>query len=209
MQQGPFAPRALPRFLATSGPSDTLSPSAASRSSRSHGLPLSAAFPAGRGGLHQLTPHALVTVLPLRPRRRAPPKPEEDGPAAFVHSSWTRPPVACSSRGYFRVHSRCGPVTRSPPKRWLRRRASAHSVSLLAAVQATGLLALTPVGLLPTERASLPWSYKLSEPEYLVGSGAIRRGIIESGFAAYAQCSADSAKCGGLSCGSVRSVTQK
>ena len=32
---------------------------------------------------------------------------------------------------------------------------------------------------------------KLSKPEYLVGSWAIRRGIIESGFAAYAQCSTD------------------
>jgi hypothetical protein len=32
---------------------------------------------------------------------------------------------------------------------------------------------------------------KLSKPGYLVGSWAIRRGIIESGVAAYAQCSAD------------------
>jgi hypothetical protein len=32
---------------------------------------------------------------------------------------------------------------------------------------------------------------KLSKPEYLVGGGPVRRGIIESGFAAYAQCSPD------------------
>jgi hypothetical protein len=32
---------------------------------------------------------------------------------------------------------------------------------------------------------------KLSKPDYLVGRWPIRIGIIESGFAAYAQCSAD------------------
>jgi hypothetical protein len=32
---------------------------------------------------------------------------------------------------------------------------------------------------------------KLSKPEYLGGDWPIRRGIIEAGFAAYAQCSAD------------------
>jgi hypothetical protein len=32
---------------------------------------------------------------------------------------------------------------------------------------------------------------KLSKPEYLVGSSPVRTGIIESGFAAYAQCCAD------------------
>jgi hypothetical protein len=33
---------------------------------------------------------------------------------------------------------------------------------------------------------------KLSKPEYLVGGWPTGLGIIESGFAAYAQCSADS-----------------
>jgi hypothetical protein len=42
-------------------------------------LPSSADFAAGRGGLHQLISHVLVTVLPLLPRRGIPPKPEEDG----------------------------------------------------------------------------------------------------------------------------------
>jgi hypothetical protein len=36
---------------------------------------------------------------------------------------------------------------------------------------------------------------KLSKPEYLGGSQPVRPGIIESGFAAYAQCSADQCGC--------------
>jgi len=100
-----------------------------------------------------------VSVPPLPPRRREPSKPEEDGPCCLrplVTGSASGP---CLSRGYLCVHFRCGPVTRSPPQRWLRRRASVHSVSLLAAVQATGLPALAQAGLSPTERASLPWPY--------------------------------------------------
>src|SRR3990172_6005062 len=61
----------------------------------------------------------------------------------------------CFCRGHFCVHSRCGPATRLPPPKRLCRWASAHSVSFLAAIQATGLLVLAPVGLSPTERASL------------------------------------------------------
>jgi len=43
---------------------------------------------------------------------------------------------------------------------------------------------------------SLKWGppnegMKLSKPEFLKGDWPIRRGIIEAGFAAYAQCSAD------------------
>jgi len=80
----------------------------------------------------------------------------------------------CPSRGYPCVHLRCGPVTRSPPQRWLRRRASVHSVSLLAAVQATGFPACTQVGLAPTERASLHWSYHQTRRWNRGGSTTLR-----------------------------------
>ena len=53
-QQGRFAPRALPHLIATTGPSDSLSPSAAFPVSRLYGLPCSADFAAGRGGSLQL-----------------------------------------------------------------------------------------------------------------------------------------------------------
>jgi len=61
------------------GPSDSRSPSAASLGSL-HGLPWSADFAMGRGGTHQLTSHAFVAVLPLRPRRRVPSKPRGGRP---------------------------------------------------------------------------------------------------------------------------------
>jgi hypothetical protein len=53
-QQGPFAPRALPRLLATAGPSATLSPSAHFPGSLVIGPTHSADFAAGRGGFLQL-----------------------------------------------------------------------------------------------------------------------------------------------------------
>jgi len=150
------------------GPSDSLSPSAASLGSLP-GLPWSADFAAGRGGSRQLTSHALVAVLPLRPRRRVPSKPEEDGTCCL------RPQLAgsayriCFCRGHVCVYSRCGPETRLPPPKRLCRWASAHSVSLLAAIQATGFLVLSPVGLSPTERASL---LVVQADEALVNFGA-------------------------------------
>jgi len=82
------------------GPSDSLSPSAASLGSL-RGLPSSADFAAGRGGSHQLTSHALVAVLPLRPRRRVPSKPEEDGTCCL------RPQLAGSASGFASVEATC------------------------------------------------------------------------------------------------------
>jgi len=62
-QQGPFAPRALPRLIAPAGPSATLSPSAAFPGNRLYGLPRSADFAAGRGGL---LPWPDVSCAPCR-----------------------------------------------------------------------------------------------------------------------------------------------
>ncbi len=49
-------------------------------------------------------------------------------------------------RGYFCVHSRYGPVTRSPSRRWLCRWASGHWFPFLPAIQATRPLTLASVG---------------------------------------------------------------
>jgi hypothetical protein len=136
------------------------------RFARLDGLPSSADFAAGRGGLHQLTPHALDAVLPLLPRRRVSPEPEEDETCCLRPQFTGSASGVELSRGYMCVHFRCGPASRSPPSKWLRRWASAHSVSLLASIQATGVLALTPAGLAPAERASLSWSYKLTSARY-------------------------------------------
>ena len=121
-QQGPFAPRALPRFLATTDPSATLSPSAD--------------FPGApvirptwlrrfRGGTRRASPVArrvLVTVPSLPPRRSGPPRqPDCDGPCCLRPSSTGSASGACVFRGHLCVHLRYGPVTRSPSFRWLRR----------------------------------------------------------------------------------------
>src|SRR5262249_8138690 len=102
----------------------------------------------------------LVTLLSLSPRRRSPPRrPACDGPCGL------RPPVAGSASGasHFRGHLRVpwcsGLVARSPSPGGRGRWASGHSVSLRPAIPATGRLALAPVGLIPTERASLGWTH--------------------------------------------------
>src|SRR5262249_48531971 len=62
-------------------------------------------------------------------------------------------------RGHLCVHSRCGPVTRSPPDAMALSMGFRCLVSLLSAIQATGLLAVPRAGLSPAERASLCWTH--------------------------------------------------
>jgi hypothetical protein len=98
----------------------------------------------------------LVTVLPLPPRRS-----ESTHRSGFVDPCCLRSNTESSAsgvflyRGHLWVHSRCGPVTRSPSRRWLCQSASDHLVSLLPATQATGLLTLALAGLAPAGCASL------------------------------------------------------
>src|SRR5258706_10007205 len=64
--------------------------------------------------------------------------------------------ISVFCRGHHWVHSRCGPVTRSPSRGWLCRSASSvsfpHSTDT---THATGLLTIAPEGLAPTEHACL------------------------------------------------------
>ena len=126
-QQGPFAPSALPDFFATADPSATLSPSAHFPGALVIGRIRSRRF---RGGARRASPVArrvLVTVPPLPPRRR--------GSAALASLRRSLLPSRSSQplglrgfqfRGYLCVHSRCGPGTRSPSSRELRRWAPEH-----------------------------------------------------------------------------------
>ena len=115
-QQGPFAPRALPRLLATPGPSVTLSSAAHFPGALVIGPPCFRRFRRGTRRASPVARRVLVTVPSLPPRRR--------GPAA---STRLRPALlpSCASqalglresahcRGYPCVHSRYGPATRSP-----------------------------------------------------------------------------------------------
>ena len=70
-QQGRFPPPALPGFLGTTNPSATLSPVSRLPGIRLYGLPATADFSPGRGGLLQLLSRVLVTVPSLPPRRSA------------------------------------------------------------------------------------------------------------------------------------------
>jgi hypothetical protein len=159
-QQGRFAPRTLLRFPATTRPSATLSSSADFPGSPVIRPTWLRRFRDGTRRASPVARRVLVTMLSLSPRRRSPPRrPACDGPCCL------RPWVAGSAsgashfRGHLCVHSRYGLVTRSPSRGGLGRWASGQSVSLLPAIQATGLLALAPVGLTPTERASLGWTH--------------------------------------------------
>ncbi len=104
----------------------------------------------------------LVTVLPLPP-----PRSESTRRSGFVGPCCLRFDGESSAsgvkkfRGHLWVHLRCGPVTRSPPLRWLCQSASDHLVSLLSATQATGLLTSALAGLTPAERASLRWTHSI------------------------------------------------
>ena len=67
MQQGPFAPRALPRFFATADPAATVSPSTAFPVSPVIRLPCSTDFSVGRGRFLQLLSMSLSPCCPYYP----------------------------------------------------------------------------------------------------------------------------------------------
>ena len=162
MQQGPFAPWALPHFLATTDPAATVSSSA--------DFPV---FPVIRPTLlcrfldrtRTASPVAwrlLVTVLSLPPRRsNLPLQSVCDRPcclrleavdSASGVSFLSRPPVDS-------LTLRPGDSLTIPKM--------ALSIGFMSfvssthAIQATGLLTFTPVGLTPTENARLYWTHCL------------------------------------------------
>src|SRR5262249_37518845 len=116
-QQGPFAPRALPRFAATTGPSATLSPSAdfpVLPVIRPTQLP---PFPVGT---RRASPVPRCVLVPL-PSLTAPP--ERSAASIGLRRAVLPSPYSCGLglRGYAlsgppRVHWRYGPATRTHPK---------------------------------------------------------------------------------------------
>src|SRR6516162_2986841 len=110
-----------------------------SRGHRLYGLPGSVAFAAGRGGLLQLLD------VPWSPCRRSHPAGASRRVSRCDGSCCLRPTVGGSAsgashfRGHHCVHLRYGPVTRRPSRGWPCRWASGQSVSLLPAIQATGV----------------------------------------------------------------------
>ena len=124
-QQGPFAPRALPRLIATPGPSATLSPATHFPGGLVIGQRLLRRFRSGTRRASPVARRVLAPVPSLSPRRSDPPRqPACGGPCCL------RPPIKDSAsgtslfRGYLCVHSRYGPGTRWPSRRWRCRWAS-------------------------------------------------------------------------------------
>src|SRR5579863_1773431 len=114
-QQGPFTPRALPRFLATTGPSSTLSSSADFPGSPVIRPTWLRRFLVGTRRASPVARRILATVLSLPPRwSKLPLQPSCVSPCCL------RPPVGGSAsrarhfRGHLCVHFRYGPVTCSP-----------------------------------------------------------------------------------------------
>src|SRR5271157_1045025 len=92
--QGPFAPRTLLRFIATTDPSATLSSSADFPVSPVIRPTLLRRFLAGTRRASPVAQHALVTVLSLSPRRG-----DQSFQSVFAWSCCLRPPVAGSALG--------------------------------------------------------------------------------------------------------------
>jgi hypothetical protein len=120
-QQGLFAPRALPRFTATAGPSATLSPSTDFPVSPVIRFPCSADFSTGRGGLLQLLKVSLSSCCRYRPARAS----RRISQFATIHVAFTTAcgvrPLGLVSRGNLCFHFHYGPMTCSPSHGWLRR----------------------------------------------------------------------------------------
>src|SRR5262245_41060860 len=116
-QQGPLAPRTLLRFLATTDPTATLSPSTDFPVEPVIRSTLLRRFRTGARRASPVTRRVLVTVLSLPPRR--------GGDAASVKFRHPMLPLPSGSglgpqikqfRGHIYVHCRYGPVTRNLPK---------------------------------------------------------------------------------------------
>jgi hypothetical protein len=129
VQQGSFALRALPRFIATASPAATVSSSADFPGSPVIGPTWLRRF-LGRDedGFSSCSTCPCHRAAPDHPAGVT----DHFGQpvvchAAFARRERARPPELISCRGHHWVHLRCGPVTRSPSRRWLGRSASSAS----------------------------------------------------------------------------------
>ena len=118
-----FAPRALPRLIARSGPSATLSSSADFPGAPVIRPTLLRRF---RGGTRRASPGCSdVSWSPCRRSHPAggesPRQPDCDGPCCLRADKTRSASGAWRFRGYLCVHSRYGPATRRHPSRWRRR----------------------------------------------------------------------------------------
>src|SRR4030095_7593216 len=128
MQQGPFAPRALPRFLATTSLAAAVSSSADFPGGPVIRLTCSTDGSVGRGRFHKWSDMPLSPCCPYPPRRG-----DMSRQSVCATPCSLRPTIEGSAsgqiffRGHHWVHVCCGPVTRSPSHGRLCRLASSAS----------------------------------------------------------------------------------
>ena len=164
MQQGPIAPRALPRFVATPGLAATVSSSADFPGFTGYTPDLLHRLLDGTRTVSPVARHALVTVLPLT----TPPewqtassarglscclRPEREGSASGI-IFLSRPPLGS-------LALRPGNSLAIPRMAWSV--GFIRFVSSTDATQATKVLTFPPVGLSPTEHASLSWTHSFAK----------------------------------------------
>src|SRR5206468_11104573 len=115
-----------------------------SRVRRLYGLPSSADFAAGRGGLLQLLVASRSPCCRSQSRRSVPPRQPDCGSPYCLRGVLVRSASGADFPGPTRVHLRYGPVTRSPSSRWLRRWASESRSPSTLPSKLRGRLALAP-----------------------------------------------------------------
>ena len=160
MQQGPLAPRELPRFAATTDPAATLSPSAHFPVFPVIRPTLLQRFLPGTRRASPVAQHVLVAVLPLPPRRS-----EVAASVSLRHLMLPSPGRrGLGLRGLFSVGATCE-FTFVAARR-LAHHPSDGFVDRLQVIgfpptcdPSYGALTLTPVGLAPTEHTSLCWTH--------------------------------------------------
>jgi hypothetical protein len=165
VQQGPFAPRALPRFTATTDPAATVSSSADFPASPVIRPTLLHRFGDGTRTVSPVAQHALVPMPSLLPRRRSGSRQSVCGLFCCL-----RPSRRGSASGlYFLTRLHLGSLALRPGDSLTILTTMALSVgftrfvSSTGATQATGPLTLAPMGLTPTEHASLRWTHSGSK----------------------------------------------
>src|SRR5262245_39928394 len=162
-QQGPFAPRALLRFVATTSPSATLSPSAdfpVLPVIRPTQLP---PFPVGTRRASPVAGCVLVVVPSLTTPRERPAPSIGLGRVMLPSPSRlrARPPGLLTFGATTRSLS-LRPEQLAPTPRVGSSRGFRPLVSRRPALPATGLPILTPTGLTPAEHTGLSWTHSRS-----------------------------------------------
>ena len=157
--QGPFAPRTLLRFIATTDPAATLSPSADFPVSPVIRPTLLRRFLAGTRRVSPVAQYVLVTVLSLSPRR--------GGDAASVRFRHPMLPSPYGSRLGPRIFAFRGHITFTVVTARQLVVSPGETLSIgfrilisrHPAIQTTGRLTFAPAGLRPAEHTSLNWTH--------------------------------------------------